>query len=67
MDASADEPPLAERPVSPAAAALNNSEFKPGFRFYTAFFSLCIAVLAAALDATSLSTALPVCSFLFRR
>lgn len=34
--------------------------FKPGWRFYTAFSSLCVVMLAAALDATSLSVALPV-------
>jgi len=37
--------------------------FKPGLRFYAAFSSLCIINLAAALDATSLSVALPA-SFL---
>lgn len=35
-------------------------KFKPGWRFYTAFTSLCIITLAVALDATSLSVALPV-------
>lgn len=34
--------------------------FKPGWRFYTSFISLCIITLAVALDATSLSVALPV-------
>lgn len=36
------------------------SAFKPGWRFYAAFSSLCVVMLAAALDATSLSVALPV-------
>lgn len=36
--------------------------FKPGLRFYLAFSSLLIITLAAALDATSLSVALPVSS-----
>lgn len=35
-------------------------EFKPGTAFYLAFVSLCIITLAAALDATSLSIALPI-------
>ena len=35
-------------------------EFKPGAAFYMAFASLCIITLAAALDATSLSIALPI-------
>ena len=34
--------------------------FNPGWRFYTSFTSLCIITLAVALDATSLSVALPV-------
>ncbi|KAI4130802.1 MAG: hypothetical protein LQ347_003249 [Umbilicaria vellea] len=36
--------------------------FKPGLRFYLAFGSLLIITLAAALDATSLSVALPIIS-----
>ena len=36
------------------------NEFNPGWRFYTSFTSLCIITLAVALDATSLSVALPV-------
>lgn len=35
-------------------------EFNPGTAFYLAFVSLCIITLAAALDATSLSIALPI-------
>ena len=34
--------------------------FKPGRRFLLAFMSICIITLAAALDATSLSIALPI-------
>jgi len=34
---------------------------KPGWRFYAAFGCLCIINLVCALDATSLSVALPVC------
>jgi hypothetical protein len=35
-------------------------DFNPGWRFYVAFATLSIITLAAALDATSLSVALPV-------
>ena len=35
-------------------------DFSPGWRFYASFISLCIITLAVALDATSLSVALPV-------
>ncbi|TVY82438.1 Efflux pump FUS6 [Lachnellula suecica] len=59
MGSSADEPPVEELP---ATAAEVSSDFQPGFRFYAAFCSLCIVILAAALDATSLSTALPIIS-----
>jgi hypothetical protein len=41
-------------------ASLPPEEFYPGLLFYTAFISLCIITLAVALDATSLSVALPV-------
>lgn len=37
------------------------SDFKPGWRFYVAFGSLSVVSLMAALDATSISVALPVC------
>ncbi|KAK7545625.1 major facilitator superfamily domain-containing protein [Phyllosticta citricarpa] len=36
------------------------SDFKPGWRFYVAFGSLSVVSLMAALDATSISVALPV-------
>jgi hypothetical protein len=35
-------------------------KFEPGWRFIAAFLSLCIITLMAALDATSISVALPV-------
>jgi hypothetical protein len=35
-------------------------KFQPGWRFIAAFLSLCIITLMAALDATSISVALPV-------
>lgn len=41
-------------------ASLSPEKFNPGWLFYTAFISLCIITLAVALDATSLSVALPV-------
>jgi hypothetical protein len=37
-----------------------SNKFQPGWRFLAAFGSLCIITLMAALDATSLSVALPV-------
>jgi hypothetical protein len=39
-------------------------KFQPGWRFIAAFLSLCIITLMAALDATSLSVALPVSSLM---
>ncbi|KAF7508631.1 hypothetical protein GJ744_009023 [Endocarpon pusillum] len=41
-------------------ASLTPEKFDPGWLFYTAFTSLCIITLAVALDATSLSVALPI-------
>jgi hypothetical protein len=41
--------------------AAEPEKFKPGWRFLAAFGSLCIITLMAALDATSISVALPVC------
>lgn len=40
--------------------ALDVPEFRPTRRFWAAFGSLLVVILASALDATSLSTALPV-------
>ena len=46
------------------APSLNKGEklpdFNPGWRFYVAFSTLSVITLVAALDATSLSVALPV-------
>ena len=39
---------------------VSSKPFNPGWRFYTVFTSLCVISFAAALDATSLSVALPV-------
>ena len=44
-----------ERSTSPTP-----EKFQPGWRFIAAFLSLCIITLMAALDATSISVALPV-------
>ncbi|MDI1492370.1 MAG: hypothetical protein OHK93_003584 [Ramalina farinacea] len=52
---NADSPPPPSTPSTPP-------EFNPGWRFYASFTSLCIINLAAALDATSLSVALPIIS-----
>jgi MFS family permease len=52
-----------------SASASSRERFQPDFRFYAAFGSLCVVTLAVALDATSLSVALPVscacCYFCF--
>jgi len=59
------------KPDVPQSQPLNDStserstssapqKFKPGWRFIAAFLSLCIITLMAALDATSISVALPV-------
>src|SRR5690242_4816183 len=63
-----DEPksaaPAQQLPSSDSASELSSSpkgeKFQPGWRFIAAFLSLCIVVLMAALDATSISVALPV-------
>lgn len=58
------ESPSTESALSVSAAESDANEpkkFQPGWRFLTAFGSLCIITLMAALDATSLSVALPVC------
>ncbi|KAJ9648613.1 hypothetical protein H2201_000944 [Coniosporium apollinis] len=47
-----------ERPETPDSESL--APFNPGWRFYLAFASLSIISLMAALDATSLSVALPI-------
>lgn len=48
-----------ERPETPESA-VSVAPFNPGWRFYLAFASLSIISLMAALDATSLSVALPI-------
>lgn len=42
------------------ASSSPSDSFNPGWRFYASFISLCIITVAVALDATSLSVALPV-------
>lgn len=48
--------------LSPADSAEKHeeTEFKPGYRFYLAFLTLAVLTLMVALDGTSLSVALPV-------
>jgi MFS family permease len=59
------------KPVAPQSQPHNDStsetlpspepeKFEPGWRFIAAFGSLCVITLMAALDATSLSVALPI-------
>ncbi|KAI9680156.1 MAG: hypothetical protein M1829_001393 [Trizodia sp. TS-e1964] len=56
-------PPRTGSP-SPAGSVVKTAgipeDFNPNWRFYVAFGTLCIITLAAALDATSLSVALPI-------
>lgn len=57
------EVPQAEPPndsTSEKSQASTPEKFQPGWRFLAAFGSLCIITLMAALDATSISVALPV-------
>ncbi|RDL33207.1 uncharacterized protein BP5553_08646 [Venustampulla echinocandica] len=54
------QPPPKESEFSnPAPLEVEEAVFKPGLNFMLAFVSICIITLAAALDATSLSIALP--------
>lgn len=57
-------PPAESQPQLDASSMQMDTEkpekFQPGWRFLAAFGSLCILTLMAALDATSLSVALPV-------
>jgi len=46
--------------VSASTRVSENLPFKAGWRVYMIFFTLCIVTLASALDATSLSVALPI-------
>lgn len=38
-----------------------STTFNPGLKFYLAFMSFAVLILMVALDATTLSVALPVC------
>lgn len=49
-----------ETASSKTDAVAEPEKFQPGWRFLAAFGSLCIITLMAALDATSISVALPV-------
>jgi hypothetical protein len=51
---------LHEIPIDPASSSQESLTFNPGWRFNAAFASLCFVSLMAALDATSISVALPV-------
>lgn len=70
-DAAIDKSELPSQPrtgevtVSELTSPSAPESFKPGWRFYASFVSLCIITLAVALDATSLSIALPVTAPLF--
>lgn len=48
------------RAMSPPPEEVEQADFKPTAGFVLAFVSICIITLAAALDATSLSIALPI-------
>src|ERR1700755_2421452 len=52
-------PPSSKAP-SENGASPGTEDFNPGWRFYLAFISLTIITLMVALDATSLSVALPI-------
>ncbi|KAF2146650.1 uncharacterized protein K452DRAFT_348378 [Aplosporella prunicola CBS 121167] len=49
-----------DTPVSQYANLESSSAFNPGWRLYVAFCSLSVITLMAALDATSISVALPI-------
>jgi hypothetical protein len=54
-----------DRSTSPSPAQSDKSSissFNPGWRFFAAFSTLSVITLAAALDATTLGTALPIIS-----
>jgi MFS family permease len=52
--------PSSSRPASQISSTGHPEAFNPGWRFIIAFSSLSIITLMAALDATSLSVALPI-------
>lgn len=62
-DAS-DDTPATSRPPSehsePSEGSAESGSFNPGWRLYLAFVSLCVVTLMSALDATSISVALPI-------
>lgn len=60
MESDNMELAVASSPTLALESEVKQPAFKPGLRFYLAFGSLLIITLAAALDATSLSVALPV-------
>lgn len=51
---------LSELTTLKSASETPPEDFKPGWRFLFAFICLCIVNLVCALDATSISVALPV-------
>ena len=57
-DSSNEDNGASASPQQPGDAAF--PEFNPNWRFYLAFCTLSVVTLAAALDATSLSVALPI-------
>jgi len=63
LTASPHLPPYADgalpAPTDPVSSLLPPG-FHPGWRFYLAFTTLCTITLAAALDATTISVALPI-------
>lgn len=69
-EGSVSVPSISEAPVAGPSAPSSPTpsehvapvfpEFKPGWRFYMAFLSLAIITLAVALDATTISVALPI-------
>ena len=55
-----EKAPAMARPTSEKSDDSSSPlEFQPGWRLYLAFITLCVVTLMAALDATSLSVALP--------
>jgi len=51
---------LADPALPSPASSFSLPGFHPGWRFYLAFTTLCTITLAAALDATTISVALPI-------
>ena len=57
---SIDQSVNTKTPTSVMVKPQTATEFTPGWRFYVIFVSLSVITLATALDATTLSAALPV-------